>query len=86
MRMLCRIKITGVSVCKAILLFLKNLKFVVHIELTLQYRGRFAANKGGTSSVENAKRELLLAMQQIAQTGRGPREQTPSMGCSIKWK
>jgi hypothetical protein len=27
----------------------------------------------------------LLAMEQIAQTGRGPQEQTPSMGCSIKW-
>jgi len=25
-------------------------------------------------------------MQQIAQTGEGPRAQTPSIGCSIKWK
>jgi peroxiredoxin len=55
-------------------------------ELKLQYRGRFAANKGGPSPVGDAKRELLLAMQQIAKTGQGPREQTPSMGCSIKWK
>jgi hypothetical protein len=25
-------------------------------------------------------------MKGIAQTGRGPREQIPSIGCSIKWK
>ncbi len=54
--------------------------------LKLQYRGRFAATQSGKDPVGNAKRELLLAMQQIAETGQGPREQTPSMGCSIKWK
>ena len=26
------------------------------------------------------------AMAQIAETGQGPREQTASIGCSIKWK
>ncbi len=26
------------------------------------------------------------AMQQIAETGKGPENQIPSMGCSIKWK
>jgi len=25
-------------------------------------------------------------MMQVARTGHGPREQIPSMGCSIKWK
>jgi hypothetical protein len=25
-------------------------------------------------------------MRQVAETGRGPQEQIPSMGCSIKWK
>jgi len=25
-------------------------------------------------------------MKQIAETQRGPAEQVPSMGCSIKWK
>jgi len=25
-------------------------------------------------------------MTLVAQTGRGPREQTASMGCSIKWR
>ncbi|MFI4955633.1 MAG: thioredoxin family protein [Gammaproteobacteria bacterium] len=46
-------------------------------DLKLQYRGRFAGD---------GKRELLMAMQHIAQTGQGPRDQIPSMGCSIKWK
>ena len=26
------------------------------------------------------------AMREVAETGRGPAEQIPSMGCSIKWK
>jgi hypothetical protein len=25
-------------------------------------------------------------MKQVAETGRGPADQTPSMGCSIKWR
>ena len=30
--------------------------------------------------------ELSAAMLQIARTGAGPKEQRPSVGCSIKWK
>lgn len=52
--------------------------------LELQYRGRLDASK--TSLVEGARRELFEAMRQVAETGRGPAEQIPSMGCSIKWK
>ena len=52
--------------------------------LGLQYRGRFVA--GGRQPLPGARRELLEAMRQIAETGRGPVEQTPSMGCSIKWR
>lgn len=33
-----------------------------------------------------AKRELLAAMREIAATGKGPSEQLPAVGCSIKWK
>ena len=40
--------------------------------LELQYHGRVD--------------ELLKAMRQIAGTGSGPKEQIPSVGCSIKWK
>ena len=50
----------------------------------LQYRGRLDASR--TTLVANARRELFEAMQQVAQSGRGPQEQTPSFGCSIKWK
>jgi len=52
--------------------------------LGLQYRGRFDAS--GRQALPGARRELLEAMTAVAQTGRGPAEQTPSMGCSIKWK
>jgi hypothetical protein len=50
----------------------------------LQYRGRLDASR--TTLVANARRELFEAMQQVAETGHGPQEQTPSIGCSIKWK
>jgi hypothetical protein len=50
----------------------------------LQYRGRLDASR--TSLVAGARRELYEAMKQVAETGRGPDEQTPSMGCSIKWR
>ena len=50
----------------------------------LQYRGRLDASR--MTPVANARRDLFEAMKQIAETGHGPREQFPSMGCSIKWK
>ncbi|MBI3900372.1 MAG: thioredoxin family protein [Gammaproteobacteria bacterium] len=53
-------------------------------ELKLQYRGRLDASR--KEPVANARRDLYEALQQIAQTGRGPTEQVASMGCSIKWK
>src|SRR5918995_4105273 len=51
-------------------------------DLGLQYRGRLDESK--TTPVPNARRELYEAMMQVAKTGQGPLEQTPSMGCSIK--
>ena len=50
----------------------------------LQYRGRLDASR--MTAVANARRDLSEAMKQIAETARGPAEQIPSMGCSIKWK
>ena len=50
----------------------------------LQYRGRLDASGKNTGS--NLKRELFEAMKEIALTGKGPDEQHPSIGCSIKWK
>ena len=50
----------------------------------LQYRGRLDASR--TSLIANVRRDLYEAMKQVADTGRGPDEQTPTMGCSIKWR
>jgi peroxiredoxin len=50
----------------------------------LQYRGRLDAQR--MTPVADARRDLFEAMKQVAETGHGPVEQTPSMGCSIKWK
>lgn len=52
-------------------------------DLELQYRGRLDESR--KEPVPNARRDLFEAMKQVAQTGQGPREQVPSMGCSIKW-
>lgn len=49
----------------------------------LQYRGRLDDAKMGDAS--NRTPELVNAMRLIAQTGSGPKAQTPSQGCSIKW-
>ncbi len=54
-------------------------------DLGLQYRGRLDASGKETAPPE-AKRELFEAMAQVAETGKGPVEQTPSIGCSIKWR
>ena len=50
----------------------------------LQYRGRIDDARMGDASERTP--ELLDAMRRIAETGRGPEQQTPSMGCSIKWR
>jgi peroxiredoxin len=54
-------------------------------ELGLQYRGRLDAS-GRMPGPTDARRELFEAMRQVAETGKGPAEQVPSMGCSIKWR
>lgn len=53
--------------------------------LELQYRGRLDSS-GRTPGDPDARRDLFEAMSQIAETGKGPLDQTPSIGCSIKWK
>ncbi|VAW96209.1 Alkyl hydroperoxide reductase and/or thiol-specific antioxidant family (AhpC/TSA) protein [hydrothermal vent metagenome] len=58
--------------------------FGYNAKLELQYRGRLDASRKETAEGE-VKRDLFAAMKQVAQTGHGPREQIPSMGCSIKW-
>ena len=51
---------------------------------TLQYRGRLDDARMGPTN--DRTRELFDAMVQIADTGLGPPQQWPSMGCSIKWR
>ena len=58
--------------------------FGLNADLRLQYRGRLDNLKMGTSGERDA--ELLEAMREIAKTGAGPAAQTPSIGCSIKWR
>jgi peroxiredoxin len=53
--------------------------------LELQYRGRL--DESGRQAVSgDLRRDLFLAMKQIAETGEGPLDQVASIGCSIKWR
>ena len=54
-------------------------------KLELQYRGRLDAS-GREPDVGDTRRDLFLAMKQVADTGRGPEDQVSSIGCSIKWR
>ena len=54
-------------------------------DLGLQYRGRLDESRKEPAS-QTVRRDLFEAMKQVADTGAGPKEQIPSMGCSIKWK
>ena len=51
----------------------------------LQYRGRLDASRKEAGPTD-LRRDLYEAMKQVAETGQGPKDQIPSMGCSIKWK
>ena len=52
--------------------------------LELQYRGRIRELKN-LKPVRKGESDLLIAMKQIAESGKGPVNQIPSMGCNIKW-
>jgi peroxiredoxin len=58
--------------------------FGFNAALELQYRGQL--DDGRMNSDKVTRRDLFEAMAAIAKTGQGPREQIPSMGCSIKWR
>lgn len=57
--------------------------FGYNADLELQYRGRLDESR--KEAVPDARRDLFEAMKQVAETGNGPEDQIPSMGCSIKW-
>ena len=58
--------------------------FGYNARLELQYRGRLDAAEPKSEDYTQ-RRELFEAMKMVAETGRGPEDQVPSMGCSIKW-
>ena len=52
--------------------------------LELQYRGRIRELKD-LKPVTQGDSDLKTAMKLIAKSGKGPKNQIPSMGCNIKW-
>ena len=52
--------------------------------LELQYRGRIR-ELDNLKPVRTGDSDLFIAMKQIAETGKGPETQIPSVGCGIKW-
>jgi len=52
--------------------------------LELQYRGRIRALKD-LKPIREGDSDLKLAMKMVSETGNGPKDQIPSMGCNIKW-
>ncbi len=59
--------------------------FGFNANLEQQYRGRIYEVRN-RQRVPGSGRDLFDAMVQIARTGKGPAEQVPSIGCSIKWR
>lgn len=53
--------------------------------LKLQYRGRLDESRK-EAAADDVRRDLFEGMKLVAETGKGPVDQIPSMGCSIKWK
>jgi peroxiredoxin len=58
--------------------------FGYNSNLKLQYRGRIRELENLTP-VRSGDSDLFIAMKQIAETGKGPEMQIPSVGCGIKW-
>jgi len=59
--------------------------FGYNADLELQYRGRLD-DSGKQHENADARRDMFLAMAQVAESGQGPMDQIASMGCSIKWR
>lgn len=54
-------------------------------DMKLQYRGRLDASRKEIGPAD-LRRDLYEAMVMVALFGKGPTEQQPSIGCTIKWK
>tara|TARA_B100001540_G_C15541177_1_gene521460 strand:- start:198 stop:752 length:555 start_codon:yes stop_codon:yes gene_type:complete len=58
--------------------------FGYNSKLELQYRGRIRELKD-LKPIKDSESDLLKAMRLVIETGKGPKDQIPSMGCNIKW-
>ena len=58
--------------------------FGYNSKLDLQYRGRIRELRD-LKPINSGESDLSRAMRLIIKTGKGPKEQIPSMGCNIKW-
>ena len=58
--------------------------FGYNTKLELQYRGRMRELRD-LKKISSGESDLKKAMDLISTTGNGPKNQFPSMGCSIKW-
>ena len=58
--------------------------FGYNARLELQYRGRMRELRD-LKKISSEESDLKKAMDLISTTGNGPKNQFPSMGCSIKW-
>ena len=58
--------------------------FGYNSKLELQYRCRIRELKD-LKPINSGESDLSKAMRLIIKTGKGPKEQIPSMGCNIKW-
>ena len=52
--------------------------------LELQYRGRIRELKN-LKPIGKGNSDLKIAMKLVVTSGKGPKNQIPSMGCNIKW-
>jgi len=59
--------------------------FGYNSNMQLQYRGRLDAS-GKETAPPDTCRDLFEAMRLVAETGQGPEDQIPGIGCSIKWR
>ena len=59
--------------------------FGYNADMKLQYRGRLDASRMDAAP-EGSRRDLFEAMKRVVETGQGPAQQIPSIGCSIKWR
>ena len=73
------------EIAKHMMQYVLQIFLVIIKILGLQYRGRLRELKNFVP-VKDGESDLLKAMKQIAETGKGPQNQIPSAGCGIKWK